>query len=191
MEKHLITDSEIIELLLRRDESALQLITDKYRSLYRSVIREMLSNENDVVECENDLLLAIWNSIPPNRPENLAAYISALARRGGISRFRYNTRQKRSEGYTVILSELDEVLPNTDPSVQDMHSDENIANIISDFLRSADIETRILFIRRYVYLESVSEISKRYKISENNISVKLHRARVKLKKLLEKEGISL
>ena len=61
--------------------------------------------------------------------------------------------------------------------------------ILSDFVRSLDGETRVLFVRRYLYLESVQELAKRYELKENNISVKLHRARKKLRKLLEKEAI--
>ena len=63
--------------------------------------------------------------------------------------------------------------------------------VLSDFLRDLDPETEILFVRRYMYLESVAELARRFELDENRVSVKLYRARKKLKKVLEKEGIKV
>lgn len=181
-------DERIVELLFDRDETALDMIQQKYHRMYMSLLREVLDSESDVQECSNDLLLSLWNSIPPTRPNNLTAYIAKLARRIGITRFRYNTRQKRSVGYTVILSELEGALPDR---AEDEDSDGEISALISEFLRSLDTTTRVLFIRRYVYFESIPSLAARFDMTENNVSVKLHRAKTKLKKFLGKEGVSI
>ena len=187
MHEHVHTDNEIIEKLFNRDEKALELLKNQYHRLYESIIREVLDNDADVQECVNDLLLGIWNSIPPNRPRYLSAYIVKLARRIGVSRFRYNTRKKRDMGYAVSLSELEEALPSL--SVGYETDNGRLCALISDFLRTLDTESRVLFIRRYVYFESVTSLSQRFGISENNLSVKLYRIRKKLKTTLEKGGI--
>lgn len=184
------TDSEIVELLWARDERALSEISSKYSGLYIGIIRNALGNECDVQECADDLLLGVWNSIPPNRPDNLTAYIARLARRIGITRFRHNTRKKRSEGQTVILSELSECIQ----TVPDSEGDGELAGlseIISEFLGELDPEMRILFVRRYFYLESVASLAERFGLSENAVSVRLHRTRKKLEKALRKEGIEI
>lgn len=183
-------DRYIIELLWERSESALCEVSQKYARLYRSVLREILGDDQDTEECANDLLLALWNSIPPNRPDCLPAYICKLARHIGIDRFRHNTRQKRNTGYTLMLSELEECLPS-EPMGDTQTDSAEIRRILSEFVRRLEPETRILFIRRYIYLESVANLAERFEMSENRISVKLYRARNKLKKALEKEGISL
>lgn len=54
-----------------------------------------------------------------------------------------------------------------------------------------DREKRQIFVRRYWYLSSISEIAKDFAISEGNIKIILFRTRNKLKKVLEKEGIIL
>ncbi len=183
-------DNRIIELLFEREENALNEVAYKYSALYKRIIRGVLSDEYDIDECANDVLLAVWNSIPPNRPHSLCAYICKIARRIGIDRLRYNTGKKRNSAYTVILSELDDCLPAEDFSC-DSGDGELIGKVISEFLEELDPETEILFVRRYMYLESVAELAVRFKISENRISVKLYRARKKLKKMLEKEGIKI
>lgn len=184
-------DIKIIDLLFERNESGLSQIEAKYKNLYKSILAKLLSNGEDVEECENDVLLAVWNSIPPNRPENLSAYICKIARNVSINKFKYNTRTKRSKGYITAIEELSECIPDkaAEGSFDKKAEQKEISEAISDFLRGMDAETRILFIRRYFYLESVTELSKRYGISENRISVKLFRTRAKLHKYLEKEGI--
>lgn len=180
-------DSDIVELFFARDESALSRVTEKYSRLYVSILKSVLDDAGDVEECQNDLLLTLWRIIPPERPRSLGAFISKLARRIGIDRYRRNTRLKRGGGNTVTLSD-EELGVIADESFSEDDSKE-IGEAISCFLRSLDFETRVLFVRRYFYGESVSELSGRFELSENVISVRLHRAKERLKGYLEKEGI--
>lgn len=179
-------DKQIIELLFCRSETALDQISLNYSNLISTVLKGILSDKSDVDECQNDVLLAIWNSIPPQNPNSLCAYITKLARRIGIDKLRYNTREKRDIKNVVPISELEDCLPAQEPYLD---SDGEIAKILSDFIKSLDAQSEILFIRRYVYLESVSSLANRFDLDENLVSVKLYRARKKLKKALEKEGI--
>ena len=188
-ERSIMDDNRIIELLFERAENALDEVSHKYSRLYKGIIRQVLSDECDIEECGNDVLLAVWNTIPPNRPNSLPSYICKIARRIGINRLKYNTRQKRNTGYIVMLSELDDCLPATTPLDDGDERSELIRSVLSDFIRSVDPETEILFVRRYIYLETVADLAKRFELDENRVSVKLYRARKKLKKVLEKEGI--
>lgn len=182
-------DQKIIDLLFARSEHALDELSRKYSRLYKGILGNMLCDACDVEECANDVLLAVWNSIPPNRPDRLPAYLCKIARRIGVNRIRYQTRQKRDARYTIMLSELDDCIPDqAAPDGQDMEG-ERIRAVLSDFLRGLDVETRVLFIRRYIYLEPVASLAERFGLRENHVSVKLLRARKKLKKLLEKEEI--
>lgn len=186
----MMDDKRIKELLFARSEIALDEISRKYGRLYRSVIREQLSNESDVEECANDVLVAIWESIPPNDPVQLSAYVCAVARRVAINRYKYNTRQKRNAEQTVMLSELGDCIPTRSGERMDLQARE-ITRVLNLFLEGLDAETRVLFVRRYVYGESVMSLAARFERKENSISVKLLRARRQLKKLLRKEGIGL
>ena len=184
-------DRIIIEQLWERSETALALLEQAYSPLYRSILHSVLGDDCDIEESANDLLLAVWNSIPPNRPDSLPAYICKLARRIGIDRFRNSTRQKRSSGYTVALSELEECLPDREPADEYASQSALIRDVLNEFLHSLDPETQILFIRRYVYLETLTDLALRFEMKENRISARLYRAKKKLKQMLEKEGISL
>ena len=185
------SDTRIIELFFDRKEEAITEVSKKYFRLYRGILRELLNDEADVEECANDILITLWNSIPPDEPRCLPSYICSIARRIGINRYKHNTRKKLGSGYTVQLSELEECLSASAPEESDEEwwNGERIRSVLNDFLRELDTETRVLFVRRYYYMETVSALANRFDMSENFISVRLHRARKRLKKLLEKEGI--
>ena len=180
-------DNKIVEMLFDRDERALEEISSKYSRLYVGVLRETCRDESDVIECANDCLLATWNSIPPNKPKNLGSYLCKIARRIGINRYRHNTRQKRGEGYTALLGELEDCIPDDSIDLTAVPQGK-IKKIIEDFLLELDVESRVLFVRRYIYFESVASLAQRFEMRENLVSVKLYRARVKLAKILKEEG---
>ena len=176
-------DYQIKIMLFERSEAALDHLAKKYAGVYKRILWEILRDESDMEECANDVLLAVWNSIPPNDPQNLPAYLCRIARRIGIDKLRHRTRKKRDSGYTVSLSELNECLPDTG-GLPGENDDGQIRRVLSEFVRQLDPETRVLFIRRYVYLESVASLSKRFSLNENYIAVKLYRTRKKLRKVL-------
>ena len=93
-----MTDEKIIELLFRRDERALAEIESKYKGLLRYIAGNFLSAREDVEECLNDVLLSIWNAIPPNEPDPLCAYVFRTCRNIAAKQLRANTAQKRNTG---------------------------------------------------------------------------------------------
>jgi RNA polymerase sigma-70 factor (ECF subfamily) len=83
-----MTDEKIIELLIARDERALAEIEKKYSKLCKFTAGNFLNSREDVEECLNDVLLTVWNHIPPEVPECLPAYLTVLARNAARTRSR-------------------------------------------------------------------------------------------------------
>ena len=69
--------------------------------------------------------------------------------------------------------------------------DRVIARAISDFLRQTDTFSRILFVRRYWYLESIHDLAERYNVSESKVKSNLFRTRKALRQHLLEEGVSI
>ena len=63
-----------------------------------------------------------------------------------------------------------------------------LARSIETFLDTLTIKERVIFMRRYAYMDSYSEIAKRVGISEKNVSVRLSLIRQKMKKYLVERG---
>ena len=88
-----------------------------------------------------------------------------------------------------MFSELEECL--SDESLAALNEDEGIVDAINRFLKTLDQENRILFVRRYYYMDSNEMLAKTFGINDNTIRQRLFRMRENLKKFLEKEGIGL
>ncbi|MBQ7500707.1 MAG: RNA polymerase sigma factor [Clostridia bacterium] len=184
-------DNEIIELYFARSEDAVAETDKKYGAYCRRISSNILADKRDVEECVSDTYLKTWNSIPPERPALLSAFLARIIRNISINKYRYLSAEKRGGGLlTVILSELGECIPSRSGVEKDIES-ARITEVIDGFLRSLSDEKRNIFILRYWYSEPISEISKIFRISESKAASVLHRVRKALKKRLEEEGISL
>ncbi len=181
-------DVRITEMFHSRCENAVDELLKKYGRLLKSVAINVLRNEEDAEECVNDACLAIWNAIPPAKPESLMAFSCKIVRRTAINRLRFNTRQKRDADSTLPLGELEECISITDGVAEHINS-EHLNRVLNDFVSHLSGGDKAIFVRRYFLLESVNEIAERFGISENRLSVKLHRLRKKLAVKLKEEGV--
>ena len=183
-------DSKIIDLFFERSEQAITELSLKYEKLCKQISINILGNEEDALECINDSYLGVWNNIPPKRPDNLKYYFCRIVRNNALKKFHSNTALKRNSFYDIALQELEECIPDVNSIEKELTSVE-ITKLIDSFLATQKKENRIIFIRRYFFSDSISDISKRMGMSENNISVRLNRMRHNLRNHLEKEGVEI
>lgn len=184
-------DSRIIDLYWERSEQAIRETDAKYGGKLLRLTNNVTGSRRDAEECTNDTYHAAWNSMPPARPDSLFAWLAKTARRFALRKIEYNTAKKRNSQLTVILDELEE-LAGSGPSEEERRCDsEEILEVISSFLRQLPEERRKIFVRRYWYADSLSDIAQQFSISESKAKSLLFRLRKQLKKMLEAEGITL
>lgn len=178
-------DEKIVQLLFARAETAVAALQSKFGNLIYRICINILQVPQDARECENDTYLALWNAIPPARPEPLTPYVCRTGRNVALNRLRSDSTQKRS-AYVLSLEELSGCIP--DRCMEDTVSARALGRAIDDFLATQSRENRVLFLRRYWFGDSVGEAAKSLGISANTASVRLLRMREKLKHaLMEKE----
>ena len=183
-------DSKIIDLFFARQEQAIVELSKKYGAVCSKIARNILSNSLDAEECVNDAYLGAWNTIPPKRPDPLLTYICRIVRNLSIIRYHSNTAAKRNSFYDIALDELEECLASA-ASVEEEISAMELSGLLERFIETLDTENRVMFMRRYWYSDSVSDIAERFNMSSNNVSVRLSRIRGRLKKFLRKEGYEI
>lgn len=183
-------DKMIIELFFERSEKAITELSDKYGLLCKYIANNILNCDSDAEECVNDTYLAVWDTIPPNTPAPLKAYICRIARNIALKKYHSNTAQKRNTQYDVSLSELEGCFSDSDEIDGNINAKET-AKIISQFLEEQPVQVRVMFIKRYFYCESLENIAKHFKTSKHYVSVKLSRTRDKLKKHLSERGVEI
>lgn len=186
-----MTDGEIIELYLRRDERAIAATQERFGKYCEKIARNILGDDADALECVNDVYLKVWESIPPERPDIFPAYLAAITRNLALSRYRKMTAGKRGGGeVAVLLGELSELVSDGSSVEKDFERKE-LAASINRFLEGLSETSRRYFVLRFVCCESVRDIARRYGKSENSVSVSLNRTKKQLKKHLDKEGFDL
>ena len=87
-------DEKIIELFFARSEQAIAELAEKYGSVCGRVAENILGSRADAEECVNDAYLAVWNAVPPVRPDPLGAYVCRIARNLALKKYRANTAAK-------------------------------------------------------------------------------------------------
>lgn len=182
-------DLQIIELYFVRDEQAIKETDIKYGKLCFRVANNILFNSEDSEECVNDTYWNAWNKIPPTRPKNFMAFICKITRNLSLKKLELVTAKKRTSTAVISLSELEEVLP--DNRIVSGVEDEEIGRLISAFLRQEKAEVRNVFLRKYWFFDSISEIAARYSFSENKVKSMLFHSRSRLREYLMKGGIEI
>lgn len=175
-------DRDILELLWERKEQALAELERKYGSRLKTLACRMVPAE-DAEECVNDTYLAVWNSVPPNRPEYLFAYTAKICRNLALNKVEQSKAAKRSAVVVELSNELMECI-----SDNTLAKDETgLRELIVRFLENQPEEKRKLFLRRYWYGESVKELAKAFGYRESKVKSMLFRMRKQLWNELKKE----
>ncbi len=183
-------DHEIVELYWTRSEQAITQTEAKYRRYCRYIAKQILHNDSDAEEIVSDAYLKAWNTIPPNRPKSLKAYVGMLVRQLALNAYEANNAQKRGGQISLMLDELTECIPDA-LSKTELSEGMALKDALNSFVRKLPEQTQKVFIHRYWYAASVAEIASAYGMKENAVAVLLFRTRKKLKSYLEKEGFTV
>lgn len=186
-----LTDTEIISLFNSRNERAISAISEKYGNSCSRIAKNILKNDQDTEECVNDTYLKVWESIPPEHPTSLCAYVTKIARNKAIDRYRSDRSEKRGGGeIPLILEELEECVTDSG-SVELAAERHELIKVINEFLESLPAQKRIAFVSRYCLCENIASIARRLGVTQNSVSVNLARTRKSLTEFLKREGYEI
>ena len=181
-------DREIINLYWQRNANAINETALKYGSYCKSIAKNILGCNEDADECVNDTYMNAWNSIPPSRPNRLSTYLGKITRNLSFDRYRYKQADKRGGSQIeLVLEELGECVSGTD-NIADELDRKELIRAINDFLNTLPQDKCSIFLCRYWYALSGSEIARRFGMTTSNVSVTLNRIRGKLKTYLTERG---
>lgn len=181
---------EIIKLYKLRKEQAITETDKKYGAYCKKIAYNILNDIRDVEECMNDTYLKVWNTIPPEEPENLVTYIGRIARNTSLDIYRRKRARKRGAGeMELILEELAECCVSCENEPGKLMEEKEMAELINGYLKKLSKLSRDIFINRYWYARSIKEISEMYGLNENTVKSRLYQTRIKLRDCLEKEGV--
>ncbi len=183
-----MTDEAIVELCFQRDEAALDQLQERYGRYCDTVARNILSTVEECEECVNDMLMRVWEAIPPARPQDLRAFVGRITRNLALDRLKAAYTQKRGRGAGCeALEEWEQSLS----AVCVIEDEVMWKDLFDRFLGTLPKLSRIIFVKRYWYMLSVARIADDLDIKEDRVRTQLSRTRKKLRTFLEKEGVTV
>ena len=184
-------DSRIVQLYWERDARAIPASAEAYGAYCQAIALRILNIEQDAEEAVNDTWLHAWNAIPPHRPAVLSTFLGKLTRRISITMLQHRRAQKRGGGaFDLVLEELSECVSGGE-TVEQAAESRALGEAINAFLAALPRKKRTAFLLRYWHAEPVSAIAQRLGMTENSVSVMLHRTRAALKDDLTERGFDV
>lgn len=184
----ILSDDEIIALYWARNENAIKHTDDKYRAYLLKIANNILKDMQDSEECLNDTYLSAWNTIPPERPYLLKAFLAAIIRNQSLMVGRRQKAQKRAAmSQAVSLSELEDVLADV-RETDDAHM---LAMVIESYIASLEKDQRYIFLGRYYFGKSIDDIASEMGVSRSKVSKQIAYIKQTLREKLQEEGIGL
>ena len=183
-----MVDEKIIELFFERSEQAIKEVDAKYGRVCQNISYNILFDRMDAEECVNDVYLGAWNAIPPARPNPLLTYLCKIVRNLSLKRYYMKEAIKRNSTYDVAMEELEACLSSPNTVEAEVEAKE-LARIIESFLDTLSVENRVIFLRRYWFSDTYSDIAQRVGLTEKNVSVRLTRTRSKMREYLLERGV--
>ena len=162
-------DLEIIDLYLRRSESALRETAAKYGAYLMSVALRILSSREDSEEVVDDTYLRTWNSIPSTRPKILKHFLTRITRNLSFDRLEYYSAEKRSGETVALLEELEDCLPDRKGSAEDVLEQKELTRLLNQFLGELKPLESCVFLSRYYYGHTRKDVAEEYALSEGRV----------------------
>lgn len=182
-------DTIIIDLYWARREIAIEETDKAYGRKLFGLSQNILQNQEDAEENVSDTYMRAWETIPPQRPKHFQAFLTKICRHLALDRLDWKNAAKRNAEVVTLTEEMELCIPDTSHDRQ-MEGKE-LGRILETFLNGLSKESRLIFLRRYLYVDTIAEISHRYGFSESKVKMQLRRTRAKLCTYLEMEGIQV
>ena len=179
-------DEAILALLWERAESAISALAAKFGRRLHQTAMNILDDRQDAEEAVNDTYMALWNTIPPERPSPLGGFVYRVGRNIALNRLRSNTAKKRDCRYALSLDELAEAIPGG--TLEEVWDAKALGQAIDRFLDALNPTNRRLFLRRYWFGDSAKALAQEEGMTQNALCVRLSRIRTQLKDYLIQEG---
>ena len=180
-------DVKIIDLYFARNEDAICQTDATYGRKLFCLAQKILHDEQDSEESVSDTYMKVWETIPPHRPTYFYAYLAKLCRFFALGKLDWKTAAKRKAEVVSLSEEMALCIPDRQRELE--VAERELGRAMNAFLAGISQESRVIFLRRYWFCDTIAEIAARYGISESKVKMRLHRSRAQLANYLNKEGI--
>jgi len=172
-----LNDLYYINLVKDGNTSAYAVLVDRYKDFVFNLSLKMLQQREEAEEAAQDTFIKIFKSLQTFKGESkFSTWLYKVTYNNCLDRLK---KQKKNRLF-LELNEFTEREVKSIMSVLEMIEEVERKKMVQDCIASLDEEDRFLVTLYYFHENSLKEISQIMKINENNLKIKLHRARKKL-----------
>ena len=174
---------DIIDLLLQQNEQGMDALLLHYGPLMRYIIAPILKDPRDQEDCLSEAAMRIWERIGQFDPEkgSWTAWLTAVARNAALNQARALARHGSA-------GDIPEDMPSPAPEPEAALLARERQAALTRALRQLSPGDRLLFYRKYYYLQSTAQIASELGTTERVVEGKLYRLKRRLRKCLGGDG---
>jgi|KBSMisStaDraftv2_1062788.scaffolds.fasta_scaffold03700_6 RNA polymerase sigma-70 factor (ECF subfamily) len=178
------TDTEIINRVLKGDQSAFALLVETYKNYVFTLVLRFTENREDAEEIAQDVFVKAYRSLADFRGDSkFSTWLFTITRTTCLSFLRKKKLDIRSLDNERTGLQVENRESSFGANQVEQKSRHAMLNRAISMLSPDDAQVLNLF---YKGDQSLEEIGKIMRLDPNTIKVKLHRARQRLKDKLEK-----
>ena len=175
-------EQEMIRRLLAREESGIADLLLHYVPLMRYIIAPILPNPQDREDCLSEVTLRVWEKIEQydRKRGSWNAWLTAITRNTALNHAR--------KALGSSAEELPEDTPAAGHTPEEAVLQRERQEAVRDALERLPYRDRILFYRKYYYMQPTAQIAAELGMTERAVEGKLYRLKKQLRKMLGGEG---
>lgn len=176
-----VDEKVIIEQVLAGNQEAYRRLIELYQDYVYTICFRVVKNHEDAEELASDTFVKAYQNLKRFRKESkFSTWLYRIAYNAALSKI----RKKRIQGDS--LSEVEEYRLPVDKFIPAFQGivDQDQAFYLTKAINQLSTQEQTLITLYYLQENSIEEVSKITGTKQNNIKVKIHRARKKLYRLL-------
>ena len=172
-------EQNIIELLLQRNEKGMDALLLHYGPLMRYIIAPILQNPQDQEGCLSEVAMRVWEKIEQFNQERGSwnAWLTAITRNAALNYTRNNPCNNSVE-------EISENISSSEPTPEEVIIQKERQAAVNHALCQLSPKDKMLFYRKYYYLQSTAQIASELGMTGRAVEGKLYRLKKQLRKML-------
>jgi len=174
-----VSEQEIIRLIREKNEQGANEFLRHYAPLMRYIIAPILPNDLDREECIFEATMRVWEKINTYDPERgkWNTWLTALIRNTALNK----ARQKRNGN---DVGEFSQELPSSEPTPEETVLQQERKAAVQKAIGQLPTQDRVLFYRKYYYLQSTAQIASELGMTQRAVEGKLYRLKKSFRDML-------
>jgi len=171
-----MTDAELLAAWQSDHEAGMEALLAQYAPLLRYVIGGVLRDRQDAEDCFSEVSLALWQKLGSydSAKGGLSAWLTAVARNTALNHLKARLRRERHQPE----------MPPEVPTPEEILLRRERAALLRRTVEALPELDRMVFYRRYYYLQPVGRIAAELGLSQRAVEGRLYRLRQKLRDTL-------